>query len=74
MRMTIATRGGASFDVEAVDPNDVKSLVHLYDGWQQKLFKDDEMVVFDTKKPRKTEISVLAGEIAFIAVTWRWPG
>lgn len=74
MRMTIATRGGASFDVEAVDPGDVKSLVHLYDRWQQKFFKDDEIVVFDTKRPRKTEISVLAGEIVFIAVTWRWPG
>lgn len=74
MRMTVATRGGASFDVEAVDPGDVKSLMHLYDRWQRKFFKDDEMVVFDTKRPRKTEMSVLAGEIAFIAVTWRWSG
>ena len=74
MRMTVATRGGASFDVEAVDPGDVRSLMRLYDGWQRKLFKDDEMVVFDTKRPRKTEMSVLAGEIAFVVATWRWPG
>lgn len=73
VKVTVATRGGASFELEATDLSDVKSLLRLRDEWQGRGFEDDEMLLFETRKPQSTEMSVVSGEIAFIAVSWRWP-
>ena len=72
VRVTVATRGGASFVLEAADPGDVKLLMQLRDKWQGRGFKDDEMLLFETRKPQSTEMSVVSGEIVFIAVSWHW--
>ena len=72
VRVTVATRGGASFVLEAADPGDVKLLMQLRDKWQGRGFEDDEMLLFETRKPQSTEMSVVSGEIVFIAVSWHW--
>lgn len=72
IKMTVATRGGATFDLEATDRIDAEMLMQLRDKWYGKCFEDDEMLLFETRKPQSTELSVISGEIAFIAVAWRW--